>query len=60
MQTIARKLRQKQKASLEKMFEMLGPYLPKTNLEEPDPGRKWTLSNSDECSHTEPKHVEES
>lgn len=49
----------KTKASLEKMFEMLGPYLPQTNLEEPDPGRKWTISSSDDCSHAESEnHVE--
>jgi hypothetical protein len=51
---VSGKALKKAKTSLENMFEMLGPYLPKTDLEEPDPGREWSPSSVDDCLHSEP------
>jgi len=47
------KTQKEAKTSLERMLEVLGPYLPKTNLEEADPGRDWSVSD---CSHAEPSN----
>jgi hypothetical protein len=50
---MAKKSNKEAKTSLERMYEVLGPYLPKTNLEEADPGRDWSVEDCSDCSHVE-------
>lgn len=49
------------KVSLAEMLEQLKPFLPKVNLAEPEPARKWRLAKQAQDQCTEPclKHEHE-